>query len=195
LSVGVLGEEGENGLAPLASARHVVLFDERVVSEVGDRVKVEVERLSVEGLGRAEPLDPVPEERGDRSPAEPGRVLGHVRGLGHGIEPGGQRDAFIEHQVHDVTAAALAEQLHEQGGADGMRRGDHLGAGEAALFDEAVEAEAGQDRQKKEESSGVGGEGARCEGEGPHVGNGIGVSPWMARAFIISPTRKASEAF
>src|SRR3990167_3230437 len=58
LAFRVLREEGEHGLAPLASAGHVVLLDEGVLTEIGDRVKVEVERAGVDKLLRAKCVDP-----------------------------------------------------------------------------------------------------------------------------------------
>ncbi len=55
LAGAVLGEKGQHRLAPLAAARDVVLFHDRVLPEVGDRVEVEVERRGVDQALGAEP--------------------------------------------------------------------------------------------------------------------------------------------
>jgi hypothetical protein len=50
LTLRILGEEGEHGLAALTASGNVVLLNEGIVSEVGDRVEVEVEGLAVDQL-------------------------------------------------------------------------------------------------------------------------------------------------
>ena len=105
LAFGVLREEGEYGFAPLAAARHVVLLYEGVLTEIGDRVKVEVERAGVDQLVLAKRFDPGAQEAADRLAPQPGGVLPHEGRLRDRVEPRGERDALVKDQIHHMAAA------------------------------------------------------------------------------------------
>src|ERR1700682_4888180 len=65
LALRVLGEEGQDGLAPLAAAGGVMLFHERVVAKVGDGMEVEIERNGVDQLLLAQDLNPRAQQTND----------------------------------------------------------------------------------------------------------------------------------
>ena len=60
-------------------------------------------------------------------------VLGQEASFGHDVEPGEQRQSFIEDGAHDVAVTRRAKQLEAQQASQGVRRRNHLAAREAGL--------------------------------------------------------------
>jgi len=75
-SVDILGEKREHALLSATAHRDEVALHARVLSVVGDRVEVEIERVSVEELLAGDPLVVARQELGDLLVADARRVLG-----------------------------------------------------------------------------------------------------------------------
>jgi hypothetical protein len=195
LAPGILGQKRQYGLAALAAAGHVVLLDDGIRAEVGDRVEVEVERGGIDQPLGPQPLDPRPQQAHDGFAAQARGVLRHVGRLGQGVEAHGEGHALVEEQIHDVTAAGPPEQLEDEGGPDGMGRRDHGGARELTAADHGIEVEAGQQGQEQKEPAGPSGEDAGGQGEGADIGDGVGRWPRAARALLIGAAGQPGKAF
>src|SRR5204863_1438789 len=86
LTFGVLREERQDCFPPLAPPWDVVLLDEGIVTEVRDRVKIEIEGARVDQLLVAQPFDPASQQPRDGLAAEARRVLRHERRLGDRVQ-------------------------------------------------------------------------------------------------------------
>ena len=128
VAVGVLGEERQDAAGALGTARHVVLFQRRVLTPVHHRVKVQVDLLpggQPGGQGRFV-------QRGQEAlllgVLEPVGVGGQRGGLGQRDQPGEQRRPGVGGQVLHVGDPAHPDQLERQqrqqiaGGGDLRRR-------------------------------------------------------------------------
>jgi len=114
VGAGVFGEEGQHAACALGAARHVVLFQHRVVAPVHDRVEVQVERLAVGQPGGQCRFVEGGQERGLPGVLQPVGVGGQRGGLRQGREPGEQGGAGVGGDVVDMGDPPGAGQLERQ---------------------------------------------------------------------------------
>lgn len=194
LAVRILREEGQDGLPALAATRDVVLLDKRVLPKVRDGVEVEIERAGVDPLRLSEAGHPAAQEAHDAAAPQPRGVLPQEGGLGEGIEAGRERHAFVEDEVHHVTAASLADQLEQERRADRMGGRNHLRAGELRVVDHPLKIQPCQQGQQQKQPAEARRELPVGQRKGPRIGDGIGERPRAGRPLGVEAPRQPGEA-
>jgi hypothetical protein len=114
LAVGVLGHKDQDRLLAAAAFGQIMPFDEIILPEKGDGMKVQIETGSLQQFflaqhgnpGRAQPL--IHRRRNAVG------IGGQVGGLGRDVESGKQGQPLVEDQVHDMTLALAASQFQGQ---------------------------------------------------------------------------------
>ena len=126
----------------------------------------------------------MPHEPRVTSRKDPATVFRQEGSLGDDVQPGKQRQSFIQHGAHHVRVPLGAEELQGQQAPQGAGGGHCLGAGQAALADDAVEADGGQRRKKEKQAAEFAANGSRLQAQGPHVGR-IGRRGFGARRALL----------
>ena len=114
----VVGEEGEHRAGALGSRWHVVLFQDRVVAVVADRVEVKVE--AVRAGGQAEGAQAADESGEQGHAGFTVAVGGQVGGLGQRGEAEEERQPFVVGDLVDVVGTGDAGRRGQQQGGDGV---------------------------------------------------------------------------
>jgi hypothetical protein len=130
-----------------------VFFDEGVLAMEGNGMEVEIEGLSPLHAQFANGLEPELHECGIRCRIDPAAVFREEGSLGDLVETCEKSQPFIEDIAHDMGVAGSSKELQGQERSDCMRGRDHLGAGKAGFFQDAVKRDSGQIREEKKKSS------------------------------------------
>ena len=93
-----------------------------------------------------------------------------------------------------MAVAGRPEELQGQQRPQGAAGGDHLGAGEARVAEDAVQGDGGQGGQEEEQAAELGGERPGTQVELSNIGDLGGGRPWPGRSLVVGPARQASEA-
>jgi hypothetical protein len=125
-------------------------------------------------------VEPMPHEPRITSREDAATVFRQERSLGDDIQPGEQREPFVQHGAHHVRVPLGAEELQGQQASQGAGGGHRLGPGQAALADHAVKADGGQRRKKEKQAAEFAANGSRLQAQGPYIGT-IGRREFAAR--------------
>ena len=189
---GVLRQEDEDAGLTATSGRDVVALDGVVLAVVRDGMEVEIEGLPCKQVlapGAAEPFMPCGEDLRRLRVADARGVLGQVALLRGRVEPREQRQSLVGDQGHDVALSLDRPELERQRRPQGMRRRDHLGAGQLGGLGNPVEAQAYEFRHEEEQPRTAARKGAWRQGEVADVGNRLLARPRSLRTLLIQSTR------
>jgi hypothetical protein len=163
--------KGQDAGLTAAAHRDKVAFDHRVLTVVGHRVEVQIERLRGQQLLAQGLLVEGGHQRQGLLMRDPAGRLRQEALLGDGVQPGEQRQPGVGHQRHDMALALEGPQLQGQARAQGMGRGDHLGAGQAADLGQHVQVQSGQQRQEQKQATAARVKAARGQREPARIGH------------------------
>ena len=110
-----------------------MLLHQSVLTMERNRVKVQVEAGAARQSHFTHGIEPQSHELVMGLWLDPTTVLGQEAALGHDVEPGEQRQSFIEDGTHDVAVTRRAKQFEAQQASQGVRRRNHLAAREGGL--------------------------------------------------------------
>jgi hypothetical protein len=158
-------------------------------------VEVQIERRAVRETQPGHGIEPGAHQLRITGRRDARTVLGEERPLGDYVQPGEQRQPFVEHRAHDMRVPRGAEQLQRQQAPQRVSRRDHLGARQIAGADHPLERHLHQCRQKQKQAAEVGPHAARFQIQLAHVG-AVGLRGSDAlRTFLVRAARQAREAF
>ena len=134
-------------------------------------------------------MEPGLHEPFDATLPDAGAIGGEIRAFGHHVEPGKQREPFIEDQIHDRALALLADELQRQQTAQGLLGRDPLGAGKPSRLGHLSEIQGLDQGDKYEQPCHPSAEGAWREVEVAYIGD-FGRLRLDARwALLVAPPR------
>ena len=193
--LGVLDQEGQDALLPPTPLGYVVLLDQGIIAMKGDCVKVQVEGMTAWQAELADGIEPVAHQLRVAAWVDPATVFRQERSLGDDVQAGEQGQPLVQHHAHDMSMARRPEQLQGQERSHGRARRNHLRAGEPRFFEDAIEGNRSQQRQKQEQSAEFGPEGPQAQVELPNVSDSGRGRPRAGWALIVGPARQPRKSF
>ena len=122
-------------------------------------------------------------------------VLGQEGAFGDDVQSREEGQALVEHIAHDVTVPRSAEQLQRQKRTHRLGRRHHVGPGELRLAQQALQAQAGQERREQEQAAEARAEGPRRQVQFAHIGDGRPLGAMAGGPFFIAAPGQLGEAF
>ena len=126
LAVGVLSQKHQHAGLAAAAGRNVVFLDDRILSVVRHRMKIQIEGLSGQefcSLGLAMPGG---QETSRFGVIDSTRIFREIAFFGESIQAGKKRQSFIGNHSHDVAFSLDGPELECQTTAQGLFRRNHL---------------------------------------------------------------------
>ena len=185
MAAGILGQEYQDAGLPAAAHGDVVPLDNRVLSVIGHRMKVQVEGLSGKEFCAVDLIVPGGQKARRLAVLDAGGILREVAFLGEGVQAGKQRQALIGHQGHDMALTLDRPELEGQTSPQGVLGRDHLGAGQARGACQLLGSQAHQIGDEQEKPPTTGGELARRQGELAHVSHRFNRGGWQVGPFLV----------
>ncbi len=173
--IGIVGQQCQDTLVAAAPFGDIMLLHQGVVAMKGNGVEVEVKRGPLLQTSCSHGIMPQTHEREGAGGVDAARVLGEKGTLGHDIEPGKERETFVEDVAHDMAVTRMTKEFQGEQRPHGLCRRNLARARQPGLVKKFIEGYSCQRGHKQKQSTEFGPEGVCLEYVSEPVTRGISI--------------------